>query len=51
MKNCRHCDASIPDHAQRCPHCRGSHPPANWGFQLFLVLVVTATAAAFLLLG
>ncbi|MGD2217544.1 MAG: hypothetical protein PVJ64_12390 [Gemmatimonadales bacterium] len=50
MKICRHCDAVIPDHTQRCPHCRGSHPRGGWMFQAFLIAVVTATALAALLL-
>jgi RNA polymerase subunit RPABC4/transcription elongation factor Spt4 len=51
MKECRHCGALIPDYAHRCPHCRGAHPRGGWGFQAFLVIVVTATALAVLLLG
>jgi RNA polymerase subunit RPABC4/transcription elongation factor Spt4 len=50
MKSCRHCGSSIPDHTYRCPHCRGTHPKGGWGFQFFLVAVVTAVAAAMLLL-
>ncbi|UCC72608.1 MAG: hypothetical protein JSV86_19970 [Gemmatimonadota bacterium] len=50
MKSCRHCDATIPDHAHRCPHCRGFHPRGNWQFQAFLVALVAATALAMLLL-
>jgi RNA polymerase subunit RPABC4/transcription elongation factor Spt4 len=51
MKVCPHCDALVPDHTRRCPHCRGAHPRGGWGFQLFLVVVVVATAAAVLFLG
>lgn len=50
MKHCRHCEIRIPDHAHRCPHCRGMHPRGNWFFQAFLVAVVAATAAAVLFL-
>ncbi|UCF18221.1 MAG: hypothetical protein JSU87_09665 [Gemmatimonadota bacterium] len=50
MKYCRHCGSYIPDHTHRCPHCRGTHPRGSWAFQAFLVLVVTATALAVILL-
>jgi RNA polymerase subunit RPABC4/transcription elongation factor Spt4 len=50
MKNCRHCGVRIPDHAHRCPHCRGTHPRGGWLFQAFLIALVTATALAVLLL-
>ena len=51
MKHCKHCGARIPDHSNRCPHCRGAHPPATWLFQAFLVALVAATAAVVLLFG
>lgn len=50
MKTCKHCEATIPEWAKRCPHCRGIHPSGGWIFQAFLVLVVLGTAAAVLLL-
>jgi RNA polymerase subunit RPABC4/transcription elongation factor Spt4 len=51
LKTCRHCDAVIPDHTHRCPHCRATHPRGGWQFQAFLVVVVAVTALAALLLG
>ncbi len=50
MKHCQHCEARIPDHTHRCPHCRGMHPRGGWVFQAFLVAVVAAVATAMLLL-
>lgn len=51
MKNCRHCDAMIPDQTHKCPHCRAAHPRGTWAFQIFLVGMVVAAAAAMLFLG
>jgi RNA polymerase subunit RPABC4/transcription elongation factor Spt4 len=50
MKYCPHCNAFVPDHSRRCPHCRGMHAPVTWLLQAVLVAAVAATAAVVLFL-
>ena len=49
MKQCRKCEAVIPDDARLCPHCREAQRHGDRLPQLFLVGVSLATAAAVLL--
>lgn len=51
MKKCACCDTRIPDHAERCPHCRKVQPPRNWVLQATLVLIVIGAAAVWLFGG
>lgn len=49
MKQCKGCEAVIPDDARLCPHCREAQRHGDRLPQLFLVGVSVATAAAVLL--
>lgn len=51
MKQCRNCEAIIPDDAKLCPHCREAQKHGDRLPQVFLVSVSVATAAAVLLEG
>lgn len=48
MKQCRNCEAIIPDDARLCPHCREGQRHGDRLPQLFLVGVSVAAAAAVL---
>ena len=48
MKQCRTCEAIIPDEARLCPHCRESQRHGDRLPQLFLVGVSVVAAVAVL---
>ncbi|MFQ5888912.1 MAG: hypothetical protein ACE5JR_02545 [Gemmatimonadota bacterium] len=48
MKTCRECDAMIPDHSHRCPHCRERQRRGERVPQLVLVGAALAAAVAVL---
>ncbi len=49
MKQCRDCDAVIPDQARRCPHCRQAQKHGERLPQLMLVGLSLAAAVAVVL--
>jgi len=51
MKQCRDCEAIIPDDAKLCPHCRVSQHRGDWLPQATLVGLSVAAAVAVLLEG
>jgi recombinational DNA repair protein RecR len=48
VKQCKNCEAVIPDDARLCPHCREAQRHGDRLPQVFLVGVTVATAAAVL---
>jgi len=48
MKQCRNCEAIIPDDARLCPHCREAQRHGDRLPQVFLVGVSVAAAVAVL---
>lgn len=51
MKQCRECEAVIPDDAKLCPHCRVAQRRGDWLPQATLVGMSVAAAVAVLLEG
>jgi hypothetical protein len=51
VKQCKDCEAIIPDDARLCPHCRQAQKHGERLPQVFLVGVSVAAAAAVLLEG
>ena len=49
MKQCKNCEAVIPDDARLCPHCREAQRHGDRLPQVFLVGVSLAAAVAVLL--
>ena len=49
MKQCRQCEAVIPDDAKLCPHCRVAQKRGEWLPQATLVGTSIAAALAILL--
>lgn len=49
MKQCKNCEAVIPDDARLCPHCREAQRHGDRLPQVFLVGVSIAAAVAVLL--
>ena len=48
MKQCKNCEAVIPDDARLCPHCREAQRRGDRLPQVFLVGVSLAAAVAVL---
>ena len=51
MKQCKDCEAVIPDDAKKCPHCRQAQRHGESLPQVLLVGVSVAAAVAVLLEG
>jgi RNA polymerase subunit RPABC4/transcription elongation factor Spt4 len=51
MKQCRKCEAVIPDDAKLCPHCRVDQKRGDWLPQATLVGFSIAAAVAVLVEG
>ena len=51
MKQCRKCEAIIPDDARLCPHCRVAQKRGDWLPQATLVGMSVAAAVAVLMEG
>jgi RNA polymerase subunit RPABC4/transcription elongation factor Spt4 len=51
MKQCRECEAIIPDDAKLCPHCRVAQRHGEWLPQATLVGLSVAAALAVVLEG
>ena len=51
MRQCRECEAVIPDDAKLCPHCRVAQRHGDWLPQATLVGLSVAAAVAVLLEG
>ncbi len=51
MKQCRNCEAVIPDDAKLCPHCRVAQRRGDWLPQATLVGMSLAAAIAILIEG